>query len=127
MELRKLNDTPHGRPLAADVPTVQILFGGEPDGLSLAMITVDLPAGTAMPEHRHSGSDIIVMPIVGTVNIAHGNEVLVVDTGDAVLVTEQEAVSVSNPSDHLARLVIAAGPADFVVGISGWSDAGQPS
>ncbi|MEO7079764.1 MAG: cupin domain-containing protein [Rhodococcus sp. (in: high G+C Gram-positive bacteria)] len=99
---------------------MRIIFGGEPDGLSIAMITVDVPAGTAMPQHRHSGSDIIVMPIIGTVNIAQGNEVVVVETGDAVLVTQREAVSLTNPGTEFARLVIAAGPADFVVGISGW-------
>ncbi len=120
MELRKLHDASVGAPAARNVPTVRIIFGGEPDGLSIAMITVDVPAGTAMPQHGHSGSDIIVMPIIGTVNIAQGNEVVVVETGDAVLVTQREAVSLTNPGTEFARLVIAAGPADFVVGISGW-------
>lgn len=127
MELRQLNDASVDAPAARNVPTVRIIFGGEPDGPEIAMITVDVPAGTAMPQHRHSGSDIIVMPIIGTVNIAQGNEVLVVHTGDAVLVRQQEAVSVTNPGTEFARLVIAAGPADFVAGISGWPDTGQGS
>ncbi|NYI66443.1 cupin domain-containing protein [Spelaeicoccus albus] len=110
------------QPPAPDSPTVTVYFGDETESPDVGMVRVDVPAGAGMPTHKHSGSDVILTPISGFVRVVKGEESVDVHVGDAVYITRDEAVSLANPGTQPARLIVAAGPANFVAGIRAWPD-----
>ncbi len=106
---------PHG-------PTVEVLFGGDEGGPAVGVVRVEVPPGAGMPEHDHGGSDVVVMPVVGGVEISQGQRTVAAGVGDAVLIRRDERVALRNPGDEPAQLVVAAGPATFVASMRAWSD-----
>lgn len=122
MDLVKNGEGLLRRPPVENGPTVTVLFGGEPEGPEVGVVKVNVPPGGGMPEHVHGGSDVVLMPVVGTVVIAKGSgeESVTVEVGDAALVRRDEAVSLRNPGTEAAEVVVAAGPANFVAGIRRW-------
>lgn len=103
-------------------PVVTVLFGGDPGGPDVGVVRVDVPPGGGMPEHTHGGSDVVLVPVEGTVVISQGSESITVETGSAALVRKDEAVSLANPGEETAQVIVAAGPADFVAGIRDWPE-----
>lgn len=122
MKLRRESDGLIRKPPAPDSPTVTVYFGGDDDSRDVGVVRVDVPAGAGMPPHKHHGSDVVLSPITGFVRIAKGDEAIDVHVGDAALVTKDEAVSLTNPGTEPARLLVAAGPADFVGNVRAWPD-----
>lgn len=122
MELRKHGDALVRKPPVDGAPTITILFGGDPGGPAVGVVQVEVPPGGRMPEHRHGGSDVVLVPVAGTVTISKGTESITVNTGDAALVSKDEAVSLANGGAEPARIVVAAGPADFVAQIRQWPE-----
>lgn len=108
---------------APGAPLVEVLFGGEDGGPDLGLLHVEVPVGAGMPEHTHGGSDIVLLPLDGAVDITKGDEVAHVAVGDAICIRKHEAVSLSNPGDRPARLIVAAAPPAFVAGVRSWPDA----
>lgn len=108
------------KPPSPNSPTVTVIFDGEHDSADVGLVKVSVPAGAMMPTHKHNGSDVILSPISGMVRITKGEEVIEVHVGDSALVGKDEAVSLSNPTDSLAEVIVSAGPADFVTGILSW-------
>lgn len=103
-------------------PTVTVFFGGDEDGTDVGLVAVTVPPGAGMPPHKHGGSDVILTPTSGRVRITKGEESIEVGVGDAALITKDEAVALTNPGDEEARVIVAAGPADFVAGIRAWPE-----
>ena len=77
-----------------------------------------------MAPHKHNGSDVILTPVTGRVRIHKGEESAEVGVGDSVLIGKDEAVSLTNPDDTTAQLIVAAGPADFITAIRAWPAPG---
>ncbi|MEO6955671.1 MAG: cupin domain-containing protein [Antricoccus sp.] len=102
-----------------DSPAVTVLFG-EDDSADIGMATVHIPAGAGMPPHRHNGSDVILTPISGAVQVTKGDEVIDVRPGDALLILKDETVALANPHEDPAELIVAAGPASFLATIRKW-------
>ena len=125
MELRTAENAPHRRPPGENTPTVTILFGGEEDGPDIGLVRVSVPTGSGMPAHRHGGSDVIITPVAGRVTISDGTASVDVGVGSSALVRKDEEVSLSNPGDEPAELIVSAGPADFVTGIRQWPEPRQ--
>lgn len=125
MELRTAENALHRRPPGEHTPTVTILFGGETDGPDVGLVRVSVPAGGGMPAHRHGGSDVIITPVIGRVTISDGATSVDVEAGSSALVLKDEEVSLTNPGDELAELIVSAGPADFVTGIRQWPEPHQ--
>ncbi|MCW2133202.1 hypothetical protein B0G38_002377 [Arthrobacter sp. VKM Ac-2550] len=46
---------------------------------------------------------------------------LLTEVGSSALVLKDEEVSLTNPGEEPAEVIVSAGPADFVVGIRQWS------
>ena len=106
MEVRSRGEGPRRQP-GPNAPTVEVLFGGEPGGPDLGVVRVEVPVGVGMAEHTHGGSDIVLLPVAGAVDIAKGDEVVHVCVGDAILIRKDEAVSLSNRGDGPADLIVA--------------------
>lgn len=122
MELRSRGEGVVRRPPVPDGPTVEVLFGGDEGGPDVGLVRVEVPPGAGMPEHDHGGSDVVLVPLEGAVEISQGGEVIAVGVGDAALVRKDERVALRNPGDQVAHLVVAAAPVAFVAGIRGWPD-----
>ena len=103
-------------------PSVAVFFGGKPDSTDVGLVRVTLPAGSGMASHRHTGSDVILTPVVGAVRVTKNDEVVDLVAGDALLIFKYESVSLSNPHEETAELLVAAGPARFVSTIREWPE-----
>lgn len=124
MELVRHGEGLVRRPPVPDGPTVTVLFGGEPGGPDVGVVRLEVPAGFGMPEHVHAGSDVVVVPVAGSVVISKGTESVTVSAGDAALIRKDEAVALQNPGADSARVVVAAGPPHFVGAIRQWPQSG---
>lgn len=120
MKLIRADECVVRRPPVPNAPTVEVFVGGEPDGPAVGVVRVRVPAGAAMPEHDHAGSDVVLVSVAGRVEIGDGEESISVGPGDAVLVRQHERVSLRNAGDTDAELLVAAGPPAFVTAIRAW-------
>jgi quercetin dioxygenase-like cupin family protein len=103
-------------------PTVEVLFGGDVGGPDVGVVRVEVAPGGGMPEHDHGGSDVVVIPLEGSVEITKGGETVAAGVGDAVLVRKDERVALRNPADGPAHLVVAAAPVAFVASVLAWPE-----
>ncbi len=120
MEFRSRGDGVVRQPPFPGAPVVEVLFGGDENGPDVGLVRVDIPPGAGMPEHDHGGSDVILVPIVGTVEVTKGDEAVSVGVGDTLLVRKEERVALRNPTDTTAHVVVAAAPTTFVTAIRCW-------
>lgn len=122
MKLVKQGDGLVRRPPVPNAPTVTVIVGGEEGGPDVGLVRVHVPAGAGagMPAHRHNGSDVILTPTAGTVRISTGADFIDVNVGDSALFRKHEEVSLTNPGDQDAEIIVAAGPAHFIAGIRSW-------
>jgi quercetin dioxygenase-like cupin family protein len=123
MQLVTSSSAPIKRPPAPYAPTVKVFFGGDDDGPDVGVVRVTVPVGAAMPEHDHGGSDVVLTPVTGSVEITGNGESIVVGVGDSALVGRDEKVALRNAGDVVAELIVAAGPTNFVAAIRAWPDA----
>lgn len=126
MELIHSGEGARRRPPTPNAPTVEVLFGGDDGGPDVGVVRVSVPAGAVMPEHDHGGSDVVLVPVVGSVEISDADGTIAVGVGDAALLRKDETVSLRNPGDGAAEVIVAAGPPAFVASIRAWPpvDAG---
>ncbi|MEM9653596.1 MAG: cupin domain-containing protein [Actinomycetota bacterium] len=122
MKLRHRGDGALRQPPIPGRPTVEVLFGDNTDAhVGLARVTV--PPGGGMPEHDHGGSDIVLAPQVGRVEVTTADgEVTTVAAGDVALIGRDERVALTNPGSDDAELLVAAGPPDFLGTILRWPE-----
>ncbi len=121
MELRSRGDGLVRQP-APGAPVVEVLFGGDESGPDVGLVRVDIAPGSGMPEHDHGGSDVVLVPIVGSVVVSKGDESFSVGVGDALAIRKDEKVALRNPSDETAHVVVAAAPTAFVTAIRSWPE-----
>jgi len=105
------------KPPAPDGPTVTVVFGGEEGGPDVGLVRVHVPVGGGMPAHSHGGSDVILTTVTGQVRLTADGVSVDVDPGDSILVRKDETVSLTNPGDVPAQVVVAAGPTNFLADI----------
>lgn len=123
MELCRRGEGVKRRPGFPKAPTVEVLFGGDDGGPAVGVVRVVVPAGAGMPEHDHGGSDVVLLPQVGSVEISSGEETIQVAAGDAALVRREERVSLRNPNQTDAEVIVAAAPPAFLASIRAWPAA----
>lgn len=123
MELIKAGEATRKRPPTPNAPTVEVLFGGDDGGPDVGVVRVSVPVGAAMPEHDHGGSDVVLSPVAGSIEITGGGESISVGVGDTALVRKQEKVSLRNAGNVVAEVIVAAAPPAFVGSIRAWPDA----
>lgn len=114
MERRQRGEGLVRLPAGPDGPVAEVVIGGEADGPDVGIIRLEVPAGAGAPAHTHGGSDIVLLPVEGSVRITSGDESVTIGVGDALLIEKHEEVSLVNPGDRSAHVIVAAGPANFV-------------
>lgn len=120
MQLTKRGQGTLHSPPAPNAPVVEALFGGIEGGPDLGVAKVKVPAASGMPPHRHGGSDVVIIPLDGPVEITDGTETHRLEIGDAILITKDEEVGLANPGDTPVEVLVTAGPANFVTNIRSW-------
>ncbi|MER6984163.1 cupin domain-containing protein, partial [Streptomyces carpinensis] len=94
---------------------------GDIDG---AVVHVELPAGAAMPEHDHGASQIVLIPVAGSVELRHDGRVRTLTAGAAAAhIAVGERVGLANPGEEPASLVVVASPPAFARRLESWPPA----
>jgi quercetin dioxygenase-like cupin family protein len=86
----------------------------------LAVIHVELPAGAAMPEHDHGASQIVLIPLSGSVVVGHDGTKQTLSVGSAAHIATGERVSLENPGTEAASLMVVASPPEFAGRLASW-------
>ncbi|HET6633822.1 MAG TPA: cupin domain-containing protein [Streptomyces sp.] len=105
-----------------DGPSVAPLV---PTGTSdrVAVLHMELPAGGSLPDHSHGPSEIVLVPLSGTFTVRHDGQEHRLAAGAAAHIATGERVSLHNPGDEPARLMIVASPPDFAAHPESWPTA----
>lgn len=122
MELIQRGKGDKRRPPAPNAPKVEVLFGGTEGGPGVGVVRVFVAPGAGMGEHDHGGSDVVLMPQVGSVEITGALGTIDVEVGDAILIRRDERVALRNPGDTDAEVLVVAGPPTFVASIRSWPE-----
>ena len=86
----------------------------------LAVVHVELPAGGAMPEHDHGASQIVLIPLSGSVELRHDGTRRILSAGSAAHIATGERVSLVNPGTEPASLMVVASPPEFAGRLASW-------
>jgi quercetin dioxygenase-like cupin family protein len=93
-----------------------------PTGTSerVAVLHMELPVGGSLPEHGHGPSEIVLVPLSGTITVGHEGGTSRLAPGGTAHIATGERVSLANAGDEPARLMIIASPPDFAAHPESW-------
>lgn len=86
----------------------------------VAVIHVEIPPGGGMPEHDHGASQIVLIPVSGSVQVRHGQDVHTLVPGSAAHIDTGERVSLANLGTEPASLMVVASPPEFASRLAAW-------
>ncbi|WP_037673238.1 hypothetical protein [Streptomyces griseus] len=78
------------------------------------------PPGGGLPEHDLGASQIVLIPVAGSVQVRHGQDVHTLVPGSAAHVDTAERVSLANLSTEPASLMVVASPPEFAYPLAAW-------
>jgi quercetin dioxygenase-like cupin family protein len=93
-----------------------------PVGVSdqVAVVHLEIPGHGSMPEHDHGASEIVLIPLAGSIELRHDGTTRTLSTGSAGHVARGERVSLRNPDGEPVSLMVVASPPDFVKRLATW-------
>jgi quercetin dioxygenase-like cupin family protein len=104
--------TPEQLKIGANV--VRILVSSEDTGGALAAIEYDVPAGfPGPPLHVHRGFDEHFYVVSGELDFRLEDDVIRAGAGGSLFVTGDRPHTFSNPTDHVARMLVTLAPGGF--------------
>jgi quercetin dioxygenase-like cupin family protein len=112
-------DAPRGRAPLPNGPTAAALI---PPGTSerVAVVQMEIPAGGGLPEHSHGPSEIVLIPLSGTLRLEHEGQARTLESGAAAHIATGERVSLNNPGTEPATLMLVASPPEFAIHLTEW-------
>lgn len=117
MKVIRIGSQPvHKAPMPSG-PQVEVLIG---DGAQLAVAHAQIPLGGGMPEHAHGDSETIAVVRQGRVEMTSGGHTVTLEPGAIALLAVGERVSLHNPGDAPASLLVYFAPPDFIRTFAGW-------
>lgn len=120
MHVAEISTSPRRRAPVPNGPTAAVLAAAETSD-QVAVVHLELPPGGAMPEHDHGPSGIVLIPMAGVVELHHNGQVRTLQAGTvAAHIAVGERVSLSNPGDAPASLMVVASPPQFADRLAGW-------
>ncbi|MDX3847095.1 cupin domain-containing protein [Streptomyces europaeiscabiei] len=81
---------------------------------------MEIPPGSGMPEHDHGASQIVLIPVAGSVQVRRGQDVHTLAPGSAAHLDAGERVSLANLGTEPASLVVVASPPEFAHRLAAW-------
>lgn len=102
-------------------PTAEVLIGLK-DHWPMGVAHVVLPAGGGMPEHDHSSSATLLIPIEGSVTLvdAEAQGSFDLAPGSVATIPIGHRVSIVNPGKIDAKLMVVFDPPDFTKQLDSW-------
>ncbi|WP_028803952.1 cupin domain-containing protein [Streptomyces sp. 142MFCol3.1] len=120
MYVTEIATSPRRRPPMSDGPTAALLTSAETSD-QVAVLHVELPAGAVMPEHDHGASQIVLIPLTGSVELHHDGQARTLTAGTAAAhIATGERVSLANPGAEPASLIVVASPPEFAGRLASW-------
>lgn len=89
----------------------------------VAVVHVEIPAGGGMPEHAHGASEIVLIPLSGSVEVSQGEDKHTLVPGAAAHIATGERVGLTNPGTEPVALMVVASPPDFAWHVAKWPAA----
>lgn len=122
MLISEIRTTPRLRAPIPGGPTAAPLI---PTGVSdqVAVVHVEIPAGGGMPEHDHGASQIVLIPLSGSIEVQQANQTRILSAGMAAHIATGERVSLANPGSEPASLMVIASPPQFAERLATWPAA----
>lgn len=100
-------------------PNVGILIA--PDvSEQVAVAHVEIPPGGGMPEHDHGDSEIVLIPLAGSVELRHDGVSRTLTAGSAAHIATGERVALANTGTQPASLMVVASPPQFAESLASW-------
>jgi quercetin dioxygenase-like cupin family protein len=123
MHIAEIATSPRRRAPVPGGPTAALLTTAETSD-QVAVLHVELPAGATMPEHDHGASQIVLIPLAGSVELHHNGQSRTLTAGTAAAhIAIGERVSLANPGDQPASLMVVASPPEFAGRLASWPPA----
>lgn len=119
MQIADISTSTRRRAPLPNGPIAQALTGLDVSD-QLAVVHVELPAGGSMPEHDHGASQIVLIPLSGSVEVGHDGTMQTLSAGSAAHIATGERVSLANPGTEPASLMVVASPPDFAGRLASW-------
>ncbi|WP_327667726.1 cupin domain-containing protein [Streptomyces sp. NBC_00485] len=119
MYVADTGSAPRRRAPVAGGPTAAPLMTATTSG-QLAVIHLEIPPGGGMPEHDHGASQIVLIPVSGSVRVHQGRDVHTLVPGSAAHIDTGERVSLANPGTEPASLMVVASPPAFASRLEEW-------
>lgn len=123
MHVADIATSPRRRAPVPGGPTAALLTTAETSD-RVAVLHIELPAGAAMPEHDHGASQIVLIPLSGSVELRHNGETRTLTAGEAAAhVALGDRVALANPGDQPVSLIVVASPPEFADRLASWPPA----
>ncbi|MGW5171613.1 cupin domain-containing protein [Streptomyces nodosus] len=120
MHVAEIAASPRRRAPVPGGPTAALLITKETSE-QVAVLHVELPAGATMPEHDHGASQIVLIPLAGSVELHHDGQARTLTAGAAAAhIAVGERVSLANPGTEPASLMVVASPPEFAGRLASW-------
>ncbi|MGW4560845.1 cupin domain-containing protein [Streptomyces sp. NPDC004561] len=119
MHIAEIATTPRRRAPLPNGPTAALLTTAETSD-QVAVLHVELPVGAAMPEHDHGASQIVLIPLSGSVEVRHAGEARTLTAGTTAHIATGERVSLANPGTEPASIMVLASPPEFADRVKSW-------
>lgn len=119
MHVAHVGTTPPRRAPVPGGPTAEALIAlGASD--QVAVIHMEIPAGGRLPEHAHGASQVVLIPLSGSVDLQHGDDHHTLLPGSATHVDTGERVGLANHGPVPASLMVVVSPPDFAAHLAAW-------
>ncbi|UXY31977.1 cupin domain-containing protein [Streptomyces sp. HUAS TT20] len=123
MHVAEIATSPRRRAPVPGGPTAALLTTEEISD-QVAVLHVELAAGTTMAEHEHGASQVVLIPVAGAVEVHHEGRVWTLTAGTAAAhIGVGERVSLANPGAEPASLMVVVSPPEFADRLASWPQA----
>lgn len=86
----------------------------------VAVVHMEIPPGAGMPEHDHGTSQIVLIPLSGSVDLCHDGKTRTLAPGSAAHIATGERVGLANPGSDPVSLMVVASPPQFAGRLAAW-------
>ncbi|WP_406446906.1 cupin domain-containing protein [Streptomyces sp. NBC_01613] len=119
MHVATVGTTPLRRAPVPGGPTAEVLIA---PGISdqVAVIHMEIPAGGRLPEHAHGASQVVLIPLSGSVDLHHGDDQHTLLLGSAAHLDTGERIGLANRGPVPASLMVVVSPPDFAAHLAAW-------
>ncbi|MEU6070022.1 MULTISPECIES: cupin domain-containing protein [Streptomyces] len=123
MHVAEIATSPRRRAPVPGGPTAALLTTAVTSD-QVAVLHIELPAGATMPEHDHGASQIVLIPLAGSVELHHDGQARTLTAGTAAAhIAVGERVGLANPGAEAASLMVVVSPPEFAARLASWPPA----